>query len=230
MAGARLAAISVFSGALATAISLIGVAYVATVGSSVNAARDSSLSRARDTVSVRQGKIVSQPPGDDTSTFGDVHVTGVARPHRIGTLTVVDVPPDVGSLDEELGRQIALARTQGQRVLLWIFVPDCKPCDAVESALSSPELQSALAHSRLVRVSAADFIAELSRIGVPVDAFPGFAVLGSDGHATDYLNGGEWDEDTPENIAPVLKSFADGTPERRRNPWRGGPHEDETPI
>jgi hypothetical protein len=63
-----------------------------------------------------------------------------------------------------------------------------------------------------------------------MDAFPAFVLLGRDGHAADYLHDGEWDDDVPENIAPVLKSFVEGTYSRRRSPWHGGLHEDETPI
>ena len=55
-----------------------------------------------------------------------------------------------------------------------------------------------------------------------MEVFPAFVLLGRDGHAADYLHDGEWDDDTPEDIAPVLKSFVEGTYSRRRSPWHGG--------
>ncbi len=148
----------------------------------------------------------------------------------MGDVVLVDVGAEIVSLDEEMDRQRALAMRARQRLLLWLVVADCKPCNAVEAALSSPDVQRALGSARLVRLDAVEFMAELSRLGIPMDAFPAFVLLGRDGHAVDYLHGGEWDEDVPGNIAPVLKSFVEGTYSKRRSPWRGGLHEDETPI
>ena len=116
------------------------------------------------------------------------------------------------------------------RVVMWLIVEDCKMCSAIEAALETPQMQDALSGTRVVRLDAADFIAELSRIGVPLDAFPSFVLLDAGGRASDYLHAEEWDDDIPQSIAPVLKSFVDGTYVKRRMPWRGGLHEDETPI
>ena len=152
------------------------------------------------------------------------------REQRLGDIVLVDVGAQIASLDEEIDRQRSLAYRSRERLVLWLVVEDCKPCNAVESALTSAELQQAFAHTRLVRLDAMEFLAELARLGVPMDAFPAFVLLGADGHATDYVHGGEWDDDKPENIAPVLKSFLEGTYAKRRAPWHGGPHDDETAI
>jgi hypothetical protein len=79
-------------------------------------------------------------------------------------------------------------------------------------------------------VDAADFRPELVKLGVPIDVTPGFALIGSDGAPADYLNGGEWDADIPENIAPVLGGFVRGTYRTRRNPWIGPRRGDETAL
>jgi len=220
--GAKLATLAVVSGAVATAVSVLAVAYAAAVGSSP-----------------------PEPPGDLTrlashkeplpgaiGTFAGEQDGGASavREHHFGSLVVVDIAPDVPSLDDELDHQRTIADVSGERLLLWLIVSDCKPCKAVEAALASQDMQRALATIRLIRLNASDFGSELSRYGLPVDAFPGFALMGRNGFALDYLHGGEWDADLPQNIAPVLKSFVDGTYAHRRAPWRGGPHEDETPI
>jgi hypothetical protein len=223
VAGARLAALSVAAGIVATIGSLLAVAYVAQIGSTVSVAHArtelASHSRTRErTADVR--RLDDAPEGAGRPV----------REQHIGAIVVVDVGAQIVSLDEELDHQRGLASRAHERFLLWLVVDDCKPCTAVDSALSSTEMQHALAHTRLVRLDAVEFLVELSRLGVPMDAFPAFVLLGPDGHAVDYVHGGEWDRDSPENIAPVLKSFVDGTYIQRRSPWHGGLHEDETPI
>jgi hypothetical protein len=223
MFGARLATMAVISGAVATAVSVLGVAYVATIGSAPRSSPNDGtrLASHRDPTM----EILASQSGSTTD-----EARSPTREHRFGGVLVVDIAADVSSLDDELDRQRTLADVSGQRLLLWLVVPECKPCGAFEAVLASSEMQQALAKVRVVRLSAMDFGAELARVGIPVEAFPGFALVGPDGYALDYLHGGEWDADVPQNIAPVLKSFVDGTYAHRRSPWRGGPHEDETPI
>ena len=71
---------------------------------------------------------------------------------------------------------------------------------------------------------------ELERSGIPTDVVPGFALIGNDGRALDYVNGGEWDADIPENIAPVLRDFIAGRYLKRRNPWKPGGAQGETTL
>ena len=221
VAGARLTSISVAAGALATIASLAGVAYVATVGSMSPRPSRGAVLRSDIT---RGASLVRRIDGAPE---------GSARPLReqkIGDIVLIDVGAQIVSLDEELDRQRGLALRNHQHLLVWLVVEDCKPCNAIEAALPTPKLQAALAGTRLVRLDAVEFLSELSRLGVPTNAFPAFVLFGPDGHAKDYLHGGEWDDDLPDNIAPVLKSFIDGTYSSRRSPWHGGPHEDETAI
>jgi hypothetical protein len=148
----------------------------------------------------------------------------------VGSVVLVEIGPEVASLQAELTRQRAMALEQGQALLVWLTVPDCPPCNGVAAALTDTRLRSALGRARLVRVDATIFAAELAELGLPLDVFPGFALLGTNNRPVDYLNGGEWDEDLPSRIAPVLGPFLRGRLERRRRPWRGEARDDETPI
>jgi hypothetical protein len=199
--GARLASISVLAGALATLGSLLAVAYVAAVGSQ-SGAFDARALRFANQGALERAVSARSKSAHDTKTE-HAPLRSVQEKH-VGSVTIVDVGPDVVSLDDELDGQRAQARSDGSRLVLWLIVEDCKPCGAIEAALESSEMQDALQGTRLVRLDAADFIAELSRIGVPLDAFPSFVLLDAGGRAVDYLHGGEWDEDIPQNIAPVL--------------------------
>ncbi len=149
---------------------------------------------------------------------------------RVGRVDLVDVGSDVRSLGDELDKQRVLAERSGKKLLLWVVQADCHPCNGVAAALTEPNMQSALEGVRVVRVDPQDFALELRQFNIPIDKIPGFALLGSDQRPTDYVNGGEWDEDVAANIAPVLGKFVRGAYTKRRDPWRGGTREDETAL
>ncbi len=149
---------------------------------------------------------------------------------QVGEITVVDVNRSIPSLGAELERQRKVAEERGERLLLWLVVPECAPCQGVETALHDPRMQEALQKVRLVRLNAADFQIELHRMHVPTHAIPGFALLGKNGRPVDYVHGGEWDADIAQNIAPVLGGFIRGNYIDRRYPWRGGIRQDETAL
>jgi hypothetical protein len=148
----------------------------------------------------------------------------------VGKLSLVDPGRDVSSLRPLIDAQQRLAVSERQKLVLWITTTDCTPCNGVSVALVNRRMQEALAGVRLVRLDAVDFHVELTRLGIPIDVTPGFVLIGTDGAPQDYVNGGEWDADIPENIAPVLGSFVRGTYRTRRNPWRGARRGDETAL
>jgi hypothetical protein len=149
---------------------------------------------------------------------------------RVGRITLVDVGRDVDSLRSELERQSIAARKDGQKLLLWLVTPDCRPCNGVAASLPDAEMQEALAGLRVVRLDVRDFGVELSFLGAPTQKIPGFVLVSPNLRAADYVHGGEWDDDIAKNIAPVLGKFVRGTYTARREPWRGGARDDETAL
>jgi len=91
-------------------------------------------------------------------------------------------------------------------------------------------MQSALRHVRIVRVNASEFAAELGALGVPAETVPGFALLAAGQRVSDYVDGGEWDADIAQNIAPVLGAFLQGKYRVRRRTFHGEEREDETSL
>jgi hypothetical protein len=152
------------------------------------------------------------------------------RSTRFGGVTLVDPGNEPATLQALVQSELTQANAAHQKVVLWVSAPDCAPCTGVSVALANPRLQTSLDGVRLVRVDARDYHVELVRRGIPVDVLPGFALLGSRGEPLDYVNGGEWDADIPENIAPVLGPFVKGTYRNRRNPWRSLPRPNETAL
>ncbi len=173
----------------------------------------------------------SPPPaptsGERAGAFGREPAT---KTTALGKITLVDPGAEVSTLTPLLDAQERVAASEHQKLVVWVTTTDCAPCTGVSVALGSRRMQEALAGVRLVRVDVADFHVELVKLGIPIDVMPGFALLASDGSPADYVNGGEWDADIPENIAPVLGSFVRGSYRARRNPWRGPHRADETSL
>lgn len=149
---------------------------------------------------------------------------------RVGKVELVDLDGDIPSFGRELEAQRKGAAKDGKKVVLWVVVDDCLPCNGVAASLPDAKMQVALEQVRLVRVNARDFGQELTFLGIPVAKVPGFALLGEANRPVDYVNGGEWDEDIARNIAPVLGNFVRGRYDKRRDPWRGSRREDETAL
>jgi len=149
---------------------------------------------------------------------------------QLGQLVMTNVGDGVNSLSVTLEEQARTAYAKGRMPVVWLVAPDCRRCDAVARALKHTRLQHALGHAVLIRVDATQFGAELVDLQLPVSDLPGFALLSRDGTPIDFMHAGEWDEDSPREMAPALESFVNHEAMHRRFPWRGGPRSDETPI
>jgi hypothetical protein len=148
---------------------------------------------------------------------------------RVGSVDLVDID-GVRSLGVELDHQRKIAAKDGKKLLLWVVVKDCQPCNGVAASLPDPKMQTALDKVRLVRVDAREYGAELKFLGIPSEKVPGFALLAESNRPVDFVDGGEWDEDIARNIAPVLGNFVRGRYAKRRDPWRGTARGDETTL
>lgn len=167
---------------------------------------------------------VDDPPAP-TFQPGGASKDGWASPDqtkkaRVGQVSVVDLGRKIQSLTDELARQRAEAQELGERVLVMTTASDCAPCRGVDRSIEDPLLQNALANVRVVRVDVHVFDEDLSELGIPTDAIPGFFLLAPDLTPRDGVDGGEWDDDIAKNIAPVLGPFVQGKYAHRRTPWK----------
>jgi len=202
----------------------VGITYLArpkAVSSAHSAPAATAPAWSAPSVTPRPTKPSIKPPPARASREAGSQVT------TLGAITLADIS---GDLEAELSNQRKLATAAGETLVLWLVVPSCKPCDGVAAALTSKEVQKALAKVRLVRVDRDDFQPELDRLGIPTEKIPGFALLDSRSHARDFIHGGEWDADIAANIAPVLGKFAHGGYVKRRHPWHGPARDDETQL
>ena len=153
-----------------------------------------------------------------------------SREQAIGRITLVDIGSDAGPLARALAREFDKARAAKARAVVFVVGPDCSPCNGVALALRDARLQKALANVRLVRVDATERVEELEVLGIPTESIPGFALLAEGARPEDYLHGGEWDADVPDNIAPVLIDLVSRGHRPRRYPWQGLRRPDETAL
>lgn len=151
-------------------------------------------------------------------------------PPQVGKIAIVEAEEDSGPLERQLLTQLAESAKAGEHVMLWTVTPGCEPCAAVGRALPDARMQRALKGVRIVRADATSFAPELRRLGVPIDLFPGFTLLDARAQPTDHINGGEWGDDIPANIAPVLDKFVRRTLKARRYQWSRPLRDGETPL
>jgi hypothetical protein len=165
-------------------------------------------------------------PGEEG---GQMSVTEAIFETAEGKITLVDLPPTTRSFEVELRDQQLKAKAAGERLVLFVVNDSCRPCMSIAALLPTPLMQHAFGRARLVRVSAAASRADLEGLGVQTQLVPGFFLLGHDLRPTDGITGGEWDDDTAENAAPVLGAFLHGSLARRRHPFVPLPRRSLTP-
>ncbi|MFT3773227.1 MAG: DUF4190 domain-containing protein [Minicystis sp.] len=165
------------------------------------------------------GPSLATPPPADVGPFAPKYT----KVKRTGTITVVDVGMSSPSLSEELARQRAEAAAAGETMMVMTTANRCVPCRGVDDSLADPLLQTALGKVRLIRVDMQVFHEDLEALKIPDEAIPGFFLLSLDLTPRDGVNGGEWDDDIPVNIAPVLGAFVRGQYAQRRQSWHPVP-------
>ncbi len=157
-------------------------------------------------------------PPDHAPSAPAPKVPETTQSTQIGAVEVVDIGLSSAELRETLAAQEKLARTKGQVLVLMVTGVDCAPCRGVDKSLADPQMQLALRNVRLVRVDLRVFKEELGALRLQTNVYPVFALLGPDLTVRDAIHGGEWDDDVPANIAPVLRGFVRGEYKKRRHP------------
>jgi hypothetical protein len=170
------------------------------------------------------------PTAPSPEDAAEAEVALPTLPPHVGSIAIVEATVGSSALESQLLRQLKESAAAGEQVVLWTVTPGCEPCEAVGRSLSDVRMQKALSKVRLVRADAGSFPAELQRLGVPIDTVPGFTLLDARAHAADHIHGGEWDDDIPANIAPVLAKFVRHSFSTRRHPWARPLREGETPL
>jgi thioredoxin-related protein len=146
-----------------------------------------------------------------------------SAPATFGTIRVVDLDPEAKeTFHQQLATEYKRASGAKQTLLLMTSAKWCSVCREFEDALTDPKMQTALANVSIVRVDIDDFDAELKSEGMLENTLPWFYKLDATLRPVDAISAGEWDDNVPDNMAPVLKSFVSGTLRARRDPSKMG--------
>ncbi len=161
--------------------------------------------------------MIMAPRGGGGIGSRPVAVKGTAHRATVGSVDVVQLSSAEGPMREQLLTELARARASKKVLLVQTTATWCAVCDDIDGALSDARMQTALAGVQLVRVDVDEFRAELTLQSMYEGSVPWFYRIDSSVRPTDSISGDEWDENTPANMAPVLKAFASGTFTNRRH-------------
>jgi hypothetical protein len=230
--GRWLAITSIVVGALASLAYGGGAAYFAVNEAYALKARQAEAEERRQKRQEREEDLAAPPlrptappitpPSANASADLDDVAPNDTRVTEVGDLTVVDLGVSEPSLKAALVREIGKAKVSGEDVLVMTVSTSCDPCKGVATSLRDEKLQTALRKIRLVRVNLEVFKEDVARMGLQVIPMPVYALLTADGNPRDAIDGGEWEEDVPENIAPVLGAFVQGEFKKRKKPYKPG--------
>jgi len=121
---------------------------------------------------------------------------------------VHEVSPADGQLPEVLRRETEKATAQHLRPFAYVGATWCGPCNAIKHNLDKPIMMDAFKGTFVVKLDFDAWETKLPGAGLKHESVPVFFALDANGKPTGRkIDGGAWGSDTPENIAPVLKTF-----------------------
>jgi thiol-disulfide isomerase/thioredoxin len=154
-------------------------------------------------------------------TGGNVHVPSpveggpaqatTATPDEFSTtsFTITRINSQNGSLFAQLADEVQKAKSAGQLPFIEFDATWCPPCQAIDASLKSGESRTTKAFESvyLIRADVDDWGWGDGK-KFKFSAIPIYYKLDDQGFPTGAtLDGGAWNEDIPENFAPVLDAF-----------------------
>ena len=145
-----------------------------------------------------------------------------AGPTLIGSIRVVDLDPDArATFHEQLAAEYRRAESAHELLVLMTNRKECDVCEEITGSLSDARMQAALANVNLVRVDVERFAPELHAGGMLEDTLPWFYKVDATLRPVDAISAGEWDDNIPQNMAPIFRAFIAGTLRARRDSAQG---------
>ena len=128
------------------------------------------------------------------------------------SFVVTEVKPNADDLETVLRTEVAKAKAQGLRPYVELWATWCKPCAAIKKSLDDPRMKAAFKGTYVVQLDIDAWGKKLTAAGFHSSAIPVFFTIDDEGKPTGRtIDGGAWEEDIPENMAPPLDRFFHGT-------------------
>ena len=138
----------------------------------------------------------------------------ITQPPESGGFTVVRLHPDDGDLQAMLVDEAQKAIVLGQMPIVEFDATWCPPCQAIEATLNAKNelMLKAYDGTYIIKLDVDEWEWDDGMVQNFVFEFiPVYFKLDTQGNQTgEVIDGGAWNEDIPENIAPVMDEFFHG--------------------
>lgn len=124
-----------------------------------------------------------------------------------GSFHEVHLEPGPTPLPEVLAEEQKKARAMGLRLYVELGATWCKPCRELEASMGDPRMKEAFKGTYIVHLDIDAWGSKLGSAKLSTASIPVFFALDAAGKPTSSINGGAWDANTPENMAPKLAKF-----------------------
>jgi thiol-disulfide isomerase/thioredoxin len=107
-----------------------------------------------------------------------------------------------------LQAEAAKAREQGRKPFVYFYADWCGPCKRLRASLNDPKMVDAFSGTHIIALNYDNWKDKIKATNFKVKGFPAFYALNDKAESTGRrIDGGAWEADTPDNMAPPLKAF-----------------------
>lgn len=149
----------------------------------------------------------ANPPRTENTPAGSI-------PRELIGFTEVRLHPKDGNLNEMLAAEAEKATAAGLLPVVEFDADWCPPCQAIKKHLEAKNelMLKAYDGTYIIKLDVDEWGWENGKVeSFNVEAIPVYFKLDEQGKPTgEFIDGGAWGEDIPENIAPVMNSFFHG--------------------
>jgi thioredoxin 1 len=95
-----------------------------------------------------------------------------------------------------------------RQAVVYFYADWCGPCRRFRESLTSKQVADAMQQATLVKINVDNYQELVAAYGI--NAIPAFVKLDAQGGVVASISSDKWQEDTPENVAPVMHELVIG--------------------
>lgn len=130
------------------------------------------------------------------------------------TAPLVQLAEYQGADNEVALAAFARQRAASKQAVLYFYADWCGPCRRFRQSLADAQVAEALRPAVLLKLAVDKYPALAARYAVT--AIPAFLKTDAAGRVTAHITSAEWQADTPQNIAPVMRELVRGHRQQER--------------